>query len=662
MKILNRKNKKKRVIEPTETPVKETRRRPAKSLRSILTLWFLLFSIVPLVFVTGYSMVQFESAIDEELYKRLRGNSREISVMFSDLENYLSTHSNLHASDASLIYEMSTASIPNARRLLQGWMKNYSVSRMSLFNSEGRLVVALTRSGAGEVKSQTNLEAGDVYLRESSLKQLESSMQIKFRDFDRPTGQLELIVYTKILSKKAKPVGFLEEIISIDRGYLQSMKKRLNLDIFLLDKDARVRVSTSENLMLYPKTFFADKIGESKNSFFEVSSQDVAYAVKIQPLTEGDNSILLGLAASKRDVMNATKVITRALFTVVGVIIILLVLTLLAASNLVLKPLNNLVEAAQKIASGKFGTQITIESDTEIGLLTDSFNKMSLKVAEAKTALEMKIQELERLNHDLQETQAQLVHSAKMVSLGQLVAGVAHELNNPIGFIYSNMAHLKDYSERLTKLLDVAEHNPKNLDKTKKEEEYDYILEDMPRLIKSCEDGARRVRDIVVSLRNFSRLDEAQVKDIDVNESLENTLQLLSGELKNRIRVHKTFEELPLIKCFSSQINQVFMNILSNAAQAIEGEGDIWIHTSINKDFAIISIKDSGKGMTDKTIEKIFDPFFTTKPVGEGTGLGLSISYGIIQRHGGEIRVESKIGQGTEFSIFLPLDGSPISK
>src|SRR5690606_20130105 len=130
--------------------------KPAKSLRSILTLWFLLFSIVPLSFVTGYSMVQFERAIDEELFKRLRGNAREISVMFNDLENYLATHGNIHASDASLIYYMSTASVPNARRLLQGWMKNYSASRVSLFNSEGRLVVALMRTEAGEARSQTN--------------------------------------------------------------------------------------------------------------------------------------------------------------------------------------------------------------------------------------------------------------------------------------------------------------------------------------------------------------------------------------------------------------------------------------------------------------------------------------------------------------------------
>lgn len=631
--------------------------KPAKSLRSILTLWFLLFSIVPLAFVTGYSMVQFERAIDDELFKRLRGNAREISVVFNDLENYLATYGSIHASDAQLVYYMTAYQIPNARRLIQDWMKNYSASRIWLFDREGRLVVALSKDEAGEAKSQSNLEAGDVYLRESLMKQMNEQVQVRFRDFGKdPTG-LELIVYTKILSKKAKVVGYLEETIAIDKAYLMSLQKRMNLELFLLDRDARVRVSTSEDLQLYPKNFFAEKVGEAKNAFFEILSRGTPFGVKIQPLKEGDTSILLGLGASKRDITNALKGINRALFTIVGVIILLLIVTLFAASNLVLKPLNRLVEAAQSIELGKFGTQIAIESDTEIGLLTDSFNKMSAKVAEARTALELKIKELETTNRELQEAQAQLVHSSKMVSLGQLVAGIAHELNNPIGFIYSNMAHLREYSQKLAELLEVAEKTPDKLTKAKKEADLEYILTDMPKLITSCEDGARRVRDIVVGLRNFSRLDESQVKEVNINEAIDNTLSLLTGELKNRIDVKKNYGQLPEVRCYSSQINQVFMNILSNAAQAVEGNGVIEITTQQENELVKVSIKDSGKGMNAATLDKIFDPFFTTKPVGQGTGLGLSISYGIIQRHGGEIRVKSEVNKGTEFTILLPIRG-----
>jgi two-component system NtrC family sensor kinase len=186
--------------------------------------------------------------------------------------------------------------------------------------------------------------------------------------------------------------------------------------------------------------------------------------------------------------------------------------------------------------------------------------------------------------------------------------------------------------------------------------DFDYVQKDLPRLIQSCEDGARRTRDIVVGLRNFSRLEEAQIKEVDIHESLDTTLQLLTGELKNRIKVVKKYSSLPPITCYPSQLNQVFMNILSNAAQAIEGEGEIRIETKKSgKNRILISIHDSGVGMSKSTVEKIFDPFFTTKGLGQGTGLGLSISYGIIQNHGGEIRVESEPGKGTEFIIELPI-------
>jgi two-component system NtrC family sensor kinase len=317
-------------------------------------------------------------------------------------------------------------------------------------------------------------------------------------------------------------------------------------------------------------------------------------------------------------------------------------------------PLSNLVEAAQKIASGEEVKKLPIESENEIGRLTSSFNTMAEKITEARRDLENKIDEL-------QKTQAQLVHSAKMVSLGQLVAGVAHELNNPIGYIYSNMTHLKEYSEKLVHLVQIAEKDPAKLEEEKKKVEFNYIVEDLPRLIKSCEDGALRTRDIVLGLRNFSRLDESSLKEVDIEEGINNTLQLLSGELKTRIKVHLDLSGLPKIKCYASQINQVFMNILTNAAQAIDVKGDIFISTKLSDQNAVITIKDNGPGIPANVLGKIFDPFFTTKSIGKGTGLGLSISYGIIKKHGGDILVKSEPGKGTEFTILLPLSG-PLSE
>jgi two-component system NtrC family sensor kinase len=311
--------------------------------------------------------------------------------------------------------------------------------------------------------------------------------------------------------------------------------------------------------------------------------------------------------------------------------------------------------------SGQVDLQLRRSSDSEIGLLIDSFNRMARSISTTQKQLEQKLEELGKANDEIRDTQTHLVHAAKMASLGQLVAGVAHELNNPIGFIYSNMAHLRDYVDKLKKVLDVAEKNPEQLNKIKEQVEFSYIIEDLPRIVESVEDGARRTRDIVIGLRNFSRLDEAQLKRVNIHEGIDNTVTLLAGELKNRIKVHKKFGKLPEVKCYASQLNQVFMNIITNAAQAIEGNGDIWIKTEKEADWAVISIRDNGKGIPDEVVDKIFDPFFTTKPIGQGTGLGLSLTYGIVQRHGGQIQVLTKMGEGTEFVIRIPIDGPPDS-
>ncbi len=278
----------------------------------------------------------------------------------------------------------------------------------------------------------------------------------------------------------------------------------------------------------------------------------------------------------------------------------------------------------------------------------DEMRQMTERVAEAEIRqkyikeLEDKNFELEKLFSDLKAAQAQLIQSEKMSSLGQLVAGIAHELNNPIGFIYSNLTELKKYLEILTK--------------SDNQKELEFIRSDLDQLISDSLIGSERVRDIVSNLRNFSRLDEAEFKAADIHEGLESTLMLLNSELKDRITIQRNYGVFGPIDCLPGYLNQVFMNLLKNASDSISGRGNITIMTHRDNDFVEISISDDGCGIPAINIEKIFEPFFTTKPIGSGTGLGLSISYGIVERHRGTIKVESTVGKGSRFIIVLPVN------
>ncbi len=257
--------------------------------------------------------------------------------------------------------------------------------------------------------------------------------------------------------------------------------------------------------------------------------------------------------------------------------------------------------------------------------------------------LEEKNRNLEELFTELKETQSQLIQSEKMSSLGQLVAGVAHELNNPIGYLYANMKELQKYIDLL-----------KQSEGGKIGDSAEYVKEDIDQLILESIEGSERVKTIVENLRKFSRLDEAEFKYADIHEGLDSTIMLIEKELDNRIKLHKNYSDIPQISCMPGHLNQVFLNMLLNAIQAIEGDGNICISTAIKDDKVVIKFKDDGKGISKKYIDKIFEPFFTTKPVGMGTGLGLSISYGIIQEHGGDIKVKSKKKNGTTFIVSIP--------
>jgi two-component system NtrC family sensor kinase len=627
-------------------------------------IWFLVLSLVPMMFVTGYSLVKYEQAIDTELVQRLRANSREFEQTLGEYQEYLKNRRNRLRADPMLSFYLLTNSLTQAKAQVRSSIHNSLLASLSLFNRDGQLIATLTQQDDGE-KPGHDLENAGIYLSDAYKAQLEKAGEMTIVDVGG-AGSMDLIALTRIDTKNARVAGYVEEIINLGPAFLEALKKRLGLEIILFDSKGNIVASSQPDFLLYQKDYFASTILKGPETFFDLTVRAEPFGFMTAPVQWGESTFWIGLGASKQKAKTVLRNINYAFFTMVCAIGILLILGSILATRIIVRPVYELVDAIQTMNIKDRQVEIPVSTDTELGLLMESFNEMSRKMYQAKGELQKKLKELERAYADLKDTQSRLVHSAKMASLGQMVAGIAHELNNPIGFIYSNMSHLRDYSQRLTHIIEEAEKGQENFEKAKIADDFTYISQDLPRLISSCEDGARRTRDIVLGLRSFSRLEEAKIKKVSLQEGIEDTLRLLSGETKNRVRVHTQFEPIPEVLCYASQLNQVFMNILTNAAQAIEGEGDIWVkltHTkargTLNPAKAIISIKDSGKGMASEVVDKIFDPFFTTKSVGQGTGLGLSISYGIVKKHGGDIQVKSEPGKGTEFVITVPIDGPP---
>ncbi|MCQ4272045.1 ATP-binding protein [Pseudomonas kuykendallii] len=285
---------------------------------------------------------------------------------------------------------------------------------------------------------------------------------------------------------------------------------------------------------------------------------------------------------------------------------------------------------------------------------SDRTAQASLELNQALHALSRNRDKLDAVNNQLQQANSQLLQSEKLAAIGQLSAGIAHEINNPTSFVASNLNSLGDYVKQLLALVD-ALPNTAELDLLKREFDYHYIREDINVLLAESADGVGRIKKIISSLRDFSHVDDEHFVLADIGPGIDSTLNVVNNEIKYKAHICNELAPLPLIECIPSQLNQVFMNLLINAAQAIADRGRITLRSGHDAEGVWVEVEDNGCGMSADTVRRIFEPFFTTKPVGKGTGLGLSLSYNIVQKHSGRLTVDSRVGEGTRFRVWLPL-------
>ncbi|MBN2317440.1 MAG: HAMP domain-containing protein [Acidobacteria bacterium] len=400
----------------------------------------------------------------------------------------------------------------------------------------------------------------------------------------------------------------------------------------------------------------------------------------LAPIEDTSLGWIVGVEIDESDIYRPIRSLIYWLLGAIFILSLLVIFFTYIISRGISVPLNNLIRSATTISQGNFNERVLIQSSDEVGLLASTFNEM----ARTLSSREMQLQELnrnledmvrdrtlelenshealKRAYYDLQSAQEQLVQTEKMASLGQLVAGIAHEIKNPLNFIYGNTGFLADYIQKIQDLLEMFEKLPSlsaadkaEIERMKDEVQYSFIKKDLNILIDNFTDGSRRINTIVSDLRTFSRMDRDEVSEVDLHASLEMSLNLLRNQYKNRIEIHKEYGDIPKIQGYPGKLNQVFMNLLSNAFQAIKDKGEVWLRTRTGSGTVEIEISDNGSGIAQENIKRIFEPFYTTKPVGQGTGLGLSISYGIVEQHGGKIQVVSAPRKGSTFTILLPI-------
>ncbi|NBX91819.1 MAG: sensor histidine kinase [Proteobacteria bacterium] len=629
-----------------------------RSLKTQLAFYFIPVTVLPVLGISYYATHIFEKSTEERLFRQAESEQSLVVSELEAAEKTISAQIRRYANLDILISAVSSKSPQKITPIISGLRSN---GKLRVYTADGDFLA--------EGVSEPNLHSRVNYISREGLKKVKTQ-GITVERFFADDGAGLIILGRALLKDGDRLYGILEQETLFGHAQLAEIRSRRQLDVIFVKRDFSTATSSlsigSQRLVDFSKGLLQSKIVAS-HAFNPIWLGDVRYASYLYDLPDMTGKtkswaylgILLPLTQSDQTSRQLRiNIIYITAFLALGFGYLIFVF-----SNRIVKPIEVLVVAMKRVKTGNVEEIPPNDSSYEIDYLISAFNEMIRNVSAAKRALELKVDELRKANAEIKSTQTTLVQSAKMISLGQIVAGVAHELNNPVAFIYSNMHHLSGYIEKIKEMIsayqalkmEIPVDKRKEVENLEQKLEISFLLNDMGELTQSCLDGANRTKEIVLGLRTFSRMDESSFRPSDLHEGLKSTLRLLSAELKNRITVHQEFGEIPKVECALSQINQVFMNLISNAAQAINGKGSIWIRTYSEEKSVIIEIEDSGMGMSPEVVSQVFVPFFTTKRVGEGTGLGLSIAYGLIQKHNGRIEVESEPGKGTLFRIILPI-------
>ncbi len=560
---------------------------------------------------------------------------QEMQGIARELENYLSLRNSALKEYASFPLVTQTVMQPNANQgNIEDLMKD-----LTLLGSRVPLTLF---DYAGAIIHTTHHSTDQPTIAHKTLMSLSNAFHFIF---DSSTDQFIILILT--------PVFYQNNI----EGYLQA-----DIPISTLIEDIAIRQHTKQHRIQI-------KSGQKILVDMGLMDHPVTDTVKI-------NSVEIELAynTDEKTLQNTRlNLLLSIMFWLFIVSIIIVIASNKLGYILLINPLQRLQNFANDLADGKkIKMSPSINKFEEIYELENHFKTMIDKVMRREQSLSNAKDSLQELNDKLVEHQQQLLHSEKLASVGQLAAGVAHEINNPTGFVMGNLEVLAEYKDDILQLLtmydDLEEHiendnkvsinaSIKSIQDYKTKTSMDYTLKDMHNLISDSIDGSRRIKNIVKDLKNFSRVDSVEKTPVDINgDVIEIALRLVWNELKYKCTLNKSLSPLPIYKCNPGELSQVILNLLVNASDAIKDNGEISISSTFMEDYIQIQVSDNGSGIENKDLIKLFDPFFTTKEVGKGTGLGLSISHRIIEKHGGVLSVASQVGHGTVFTIMLPIE------